>query len=46
MASSFLKEFDPALVEHRDVGEILNAPVTEAKASAGFEAMLAMLGKI
>ena len=46
IASSFLKEFDPALVEHKDVGEILNAPVGEAKAAASFDAIFAMLGKI
>ena len=46
LASSFLKEFDPDLVEHKDVGEILSAPVTEEKAAAKFDAMLAMLGKI
>jgi DNA helicase-2/ATP-dependent DNA helicase PcrA len=46
IASSFLKEFDPELVEHKDVGEILNAPVGEAKAAASFDAIFAMLGKI
>jgi DNA helicase II / ATP-dependent DNA helicase PcrA len=46
IASSFLKEFDPELVEHKDVGQILNAPVAEAKAAAGFDAIFAMLGKI
>ena len=44
--SSFVKEFDPELIEHRDVGQILNAPVAEEKANAGFDAIFAMLGKI
>jgi len=46
IASSFLKELDPALVEHRDVSEILNAPVSEAKATASFSAMFERLGKL
>ena len=46
ISSSFLKELDPELVEHRDVGEILNAPVAEGKAAANFDANFAMLGKI
>ena len=35
-ASSFIKELDPELVEHKDVGQILNAPVAEEKAAAKF----------
>ena len=46
IASSFLREFDPELVEHKDVGQILNAPVTEEKATAKFDAIFAMLGKL
>ena len=46
IASSFLREFDPELVEHKDVGQILNAPVTEEKATAKFDAIFAMLGKM
>ncbi len=46
IASSFLKEFDPELVEHKDVGQILNAPVAEEKAAAKFDAIFAMLGKL
>ena len=46
ISSSFLKELDPELVEHRDVGEILNAPVAEEKATASFDAIFAMLNKI
>lgn len=46
MVSSFLKEFDPALCEHRDVSEILNAPVGEEKATAKFGAIFEMLGKL
>jgi superfamily I DNA/RNA helicase len=46
IASSFLKEFDPELVEHMDVGQILNAPVAEEKAAAKFDAIFAMLGKL
>lgn len=46
IASSFLKELDPMLVEHRDVSEILNAPVGEEKATAKFGAIFDMLGKL
>jgi DNA helicase II / ATP-dependent DNA helicase PcrA len=46
IASSFLKELDPALVEHKDVGEILNAPVAEERAAAKFDAIFSMLGQI
>ena len=46
IASSFLKELDPELVDHRDVSQILNAPVTEAKASAGFSSMLDRLASL
>ncbi len=46
IASSFLKEFDPELVEHKDLGHILNAPVAEEKAAAKFDAIFAMLGKL
>ena len=46
ISSSFLKELDPELIEHRDVGEILNAPVTEEKAAAKFGAIFDLLGKI
>ena len=46
ISSSFLKELDPELIERRDVGDILNAPVAEEKAAANFGAMLAMLGKL
>ena len=44
--SSFAKEFDPALCEYKDVGQILNAPVAEEKAAAKFGAIFEMLGKI
>jgi DNA helicase II / ATP-dependent DNA helicase PcrA len=44
--SSFIKEFDPALCEHKDVGQILNAPVAEEKAAAKFGAIFEMLGKL
>ncbi len=46
IASSFLKELDPELVEHQDVGEILSRPVTEEKAAAKFGAIFEMLGKL
>ena len=46
IASSFLRELDPDLVEHKDVGQILNAPVTEEKATAKFDAIFEMLGKL
>jgi hypothetical protein len=46
IVSSFVKELDAELVEHKDVGQILNAPVAEEKASAKFDAIFAMLGKI
>jgi superfamily I DNA/RNA helicase len=46
IVSSFVKEFDPELVEHKDVGQILNAPVAEEKATAGFDAIFALLGKM
>jgi superfamily I DNA/RNA helicase len=45
-ASSFLKELDPALVEHLNVGEILSKPVAEEKAAAKFGAIFEMLGKL
>jgi superfamily I DNA/RNA helicase len=44
--SSFLKELDPALVEHLDIGEILNKPVCQEKAAAKFGAIREMLGKL
>jgi superfamily I DNA/RNA helicase len=46
IASSFLKELDPELVDHRDVSEILNAPVGGEKATAKFGAIFDMLGKL
>jgi superfamily I DNA/RNA helicase len=46
IASSFLKELDPALVEHHDVGEILSRPVTEEKAAAKFGSIMEMLSKL
>ena len=46
ISSSFLKEPDPELLDRRDVGEILNAPVTEEKAAAKFGAIFDLLGKI
>ena len=46
MASSFLKELDPGLVEHCDVGEILGKPVAEEKAAAKFGAIFEMLDKL
>ena len=45
-ASSFLKELDPQLVEHCDVGELLSKPVGEEKAAAKFDAIFDMLGKL
>ncbi|MEO6789294.1 MAG: UvrD-helicase domain-containing protein [Chthoniobacteraceae bacterium] len=44
--SSFLKELDPDLVERLDGGELLNKPVTQEKATAKFDAILEMLGKL
>lgn len=44
--SSFMKELDPALVEHKDVSEILSKPVGEEKATAKFGAIFDMLGKL
>ena len=46
MISSFAKELDPEWVEHRDVSEILNAPVTHESAKARFDRMLAFLDGI
>jgi superfamily I DNA/RNA helicase len=46
VASSFLKELEPALVEHCDAGEILSRPVGEEKATAGFGAIFDMLEKL
>jgi ATP-dependent exoDNAse (exonuclease V) beta subunit len=44
--STFLKELDPELVERLDGGVLLNKPVTQEKAAAGFGAILEMLGKL
>jgi hypothetical protein len=44
--SSFVKEFDPEWIEHRDVSEILNAPVQQEAAKARFDRMLAFLDGI
>jgi hypothetical protein len=46
VASSFLKELDPALIERCDAGELLNKPVAGEKASAGFGAIFDMLEKL
>ena len=46
IASSFLKELDPALIEHTDAGTLLNKPVTQEKAVASFSAIREMLGRI
>jgi superfamily I DNA/RNA helicase len=46
MMSSFVKEFDPEWIEHRDVSEILNAPVQQEAAKARFDRMLAFLDGI
>ena len=46
ISSSFLKELNPELIEHLDVGTILNAPVAEEKAAAKFGAIFDMLGKL
>ncbi len=43
-ASSFIKEFPPELIEHRDVTQILNAPVAEVAVKDRFAAMLAAFG--
>jgi superfamily I DNA/RNA helicase len=42
--SSFLKEFPGECVEHCHGGAILNAPVQEARAKAGFSSILEALG--
>ena len=44
--SSFLKELDPSLVEHVNVGELLSKPVAEEKAAAKFGAIFEMLEKM
>jgi DNA helicase-2/ATP-dependent DNA helicase PcrA len=46
MVSSFVKELDPAWVEHRNVDEILNAPVAQEAAKARFDRLLAFLDNI
>ncbi len=43
--SSFIKEFPPELVEHRDVTQILNAPVEEVSVKDRFAAMFAAFEK-
>ncbi len=45
-ASSFIKELDPALLDQRDVTEILNAPVAETSAKGRFDAMKAFLAQV
>jgi superfamily I DNA/RNA helicase len=42
-ASSFLRELPPEWIEHRNAGEILNAPVEHASGASRFAAMRAML---
>jgi len=44
--SSFLKELDPELSEHINAGQLLSAPVSQENASAKFDAILDMLGKL
>jgi hypothetical protein len=44
--SSFVKELDPAWIEHRNVDEILNAPVAQEAAKARFDRLLAFLDNI
>ncbi len=44
-ASSFIKEFPPELIEHRDVTQILNAPVEEVAVKDRFAAMFASFDK-
>jgi superfamily I DNA/RNA helicase len=43
--SSFVREFDPAWVMHRELKQIMNAPVPETAAKSRFEQMRALLGK-
>jgi superfamily I DNA/RNA helicase len=45
-ASSFIKELPPELTEHRDVSQILNAPVEETSAKSRFDALRAMLERV
>jgi len=44
--SSFLRELEPSLVEHVNVGELLSKPVGEEKAAAKFGAIFEMLEKL
>ncbi len=44
--SSFIKELDPELCEHVSAGQILSTPVSQEKATARFDAILDMLGKL
>jgi superfamily I DNA/RNA helicase len=43
--SSFVREFDPAWVVHRELKQIMNAPVPAATVQNRFDQMKALLSK-